>query len=62
MVSSGAPLSQGDNLDSHSTYGFYDSEPPYEQVREEAEQILADRKQAINKTMFSKPHPIPGEE
>jgi tetratricopeptide (TPR) repeat protein len=48
--------------DSHSTYGFYDGEPPYEQVREEAKQILAGKKQAINKTMFSKPQPIPGEE
>jgi tetratricopeptide (TPR) repeat protein len=48
--------------DSHSTYGFYDGEPPYEQVREEAKQVLAGSKQAISKTMFSVPQPIPGDE
>jgi tetratricopeptide (TPR) repeat protein len=48
--------------DSHSTYGFYDGEPPYEQVRDEAKQILAGKKQATIKTKYSKPQPIPGEE
>lgn len=48
--------------DSHSTYGFYDGEPPYEQVREEAKQILAGKKQAITKTTYPTPQPIPGDE
>ncbi len=48
--------------DSHSTYGFYDCEPPYEQVREEAKQVLADKRQAINKTTYLRPQPFPGEE
>jgi tetratricopeptide (TPR) repeat protein len=48
--------------DSHSTYGFYDGEPPYEQVREEVKQILAGKKRAINKSTYSTPKPIPGDE
>ncbi len=52
----------GYSSDSHSTYGTYDGEPTYEQVREEAKQILAGKKQAINRTTFSSPQPIPGEE
>ena len=48
--------------DSHSTYGSYDGEPPYEQVREEAKQVLAGKKQATSKTMYSSPQPIPGED
>jgi tetratricopeptide (TPR) repeat protein len=48
--------------DSHSTYGFYDGEPPYDQVREEAKQILAGKKQATSKTTYSSPQPIPGDD
>jgi len=52
----------GYDRDSHSTYGFYDGEPPYNQVREEAKQILAGKKQTIAKTTYSRPQPIPGDE
>jgi tetratricopeptide (TPR) repeat protein len=48
--------------DSHSTFAFYDGEPPYEHVREEAKQILSGKKQAISKTAYSSPQPIPGAE
>lgn len=50
----------GYTTDSHSTYGFYDGEPPYEQVREEVKQVLAGKKQAISKTTYPSPRPIPG--
>jgi tetratricopeptide (TPR) repeat protein len=46
--------------DSHSTYSFYDGEPPYEQVREEVKQVLAGKKQAISKITYPTPQPIPG--
>jgi|HubBroStandDraft_6_1064221.scaffolds.fasta_scaffold53814_2 hypothetical protein len=46
--------------DSHSTYLFYSGEPPYEQVREEVKQILAGKVQAIAKTTYPRPQPIPG--
>jgi len=52
----------GYGSDSHSTFGFYDGEPPYEQVREEAKQILTGKKQAVSKTAYSNPQPIPGAE
>jgi tetratricopeptide (TPR) repeat protein len=48
--------------DSHSTYGFYNDEPPYAQVREEVRQILTGKKQAISKQVYSMPQPIPGDE
>jgi hypothetical protein len=48
--------------DSHSTYDFYDGEPPYEHVREEVIQILAGKKHAISKTNYASPQPIPGVE
>ena len=48
--------------DSHSTYAFYNGEPPYEQVREEAKQVLAGKKKAISKSAYSSPKPIPGAE
>jgi tetratricopeptide (TPR) repeat protein len=48
--------------DSHSTFGFYNGEPPYEKVREEVKQILAGEKQAISKTTYPSPQPIPGED
>jgi tetratricopeptide (TPR) repeat protein len=48
--------------DSHSTYGFYDGEPSYEQVREQAKQILAGTKHAMAKTNYATPQPIPGAE
>lgn len=48
--------------DSHSTFGFYNGEPPYEQVREEVKRILAGEKQAISKTTYPSPQPIPGED
>lgn len=46
--------------DSHSTYSFYNGEPPYEQVREEVKQILAGKKSAITKATYPRPQPIPG--
>jgi tetratricopeptide (TPR) repeat protein len=48
--------------DSHSTFGFYNGEPPYEQVRAEVKRILAGEKQAISKTTYPSPQPIPGED
>ena len=48
--------------DSHSTYGFYDDEPPYEQVREQVKQILAGTKHAMTRTNYATPQPIPGAE
>ena len=48
--------------DSRSTYAFYDGEPPYEQLCEEVKEVLAGKKQAISKTAYSSPHPIPGAE
>jgi len=51
----------GYSRESHSTYGLYDGEPPYEKVREEAKQVLAGKKVAISKTQFPSPQPIPGE-
>jgi tetratricopeptide (TPR) repeat protein len=47
--------------DSHSTYAFYDGEPPYAQVREEAKQVLSRKKPAISQTTYPSPQPIPGE-
>jgi Flp pilus assembly protein TadD len=46
--------------DSHSTYGFYNGEPPYEQVREQVKQVLAGTKHAMSKTNYATPQPIPG--
>jgi tetratricopeptide (TPR) repeat protein len=46
--------------DSHSTYNFYDGEPPYEQVRAEVLQVLAGKKKATSKTTYATPQPIPG--
>jgi len=46
--------------DSHSTYGFYDGEPPYQQVREEVIQILTGKKKVISSTTFATPRAIPG--
>ncbi len=48
--------------DSHSTYGFYDGEPAYEQVREQVKQILAGTKHSLSKTTYPTPQPIPGAE
>ena len=48
--------------DSHSNYGFYNGEPPYEQVREEVKRILAGEKKAISRTNYPSPQPIPGED
>jgi tetratricopeptide (TPR) repeat protein len=48
--------------ESHSTYGFYNGEPPHDQVREEAKQILIGNKPAIEKTIYPTPQPIPGDE
>jgi len=48
--------------DSHSTYGFYNGEPSYEQVRERVKQILAGTEHAVSKANYATPRPIPGDE
>jgi len=47
--------------DAHTSYGFYDAEPRYEQVRDEAKQVIAAKKQPISKLTYPSPQPIPGE-
>jgi len=46
--------------DSHSIYGYYNGEPPYQQVREEVEQILTGKRKATSRTTFATPQAIPG--
>lgn len=50
------------NTTIHVTYTFYDGEPSYAQVREEAKQVLAGKHKTLTQTTFSSPQPIPGEE
>ncbi len=47
--------------DAHTNYGFYDAEPSYEKVREEATQIIAGKKQPISRLSYPSPQPIPGD-
>ncbi len=48
--------------DAHTSYGFYNAEPSYEQVRGEATQIIAGKKKPISKLSYPSPQPIPGDQ
>ena len=48
--------------DSHSTYGFYNGEPPYDQVRDEVKQVLSGKKLVLSRTNYASPQLIPGEQ
>jgi hypothetical protein len=45
----------------HFPFRVDDAEPRYEQVRDEAKQVIAAKKQPISKLTYPSPQPIPGE-
>jgi len=47
--------------DAHTSYGFFDAEPGYEQVRDAATQIIAGKKQPISRLSYPSAQPIPGD-